>query len=137
MWCMYLVDSFDFLIDVMVRPSISWSISLLQVFSPFSPAMLLGPGYVMDSLAFAAPADAAFLSLQFDGEKQARVNAVIHLFSNLSTSISIALFSSPMLFQPEARQSAAIRPFLVTFVLVTIGGFMIVLNCLQIFMILE
>lgn len=92
--------------------------SVLQIFSPLSPAMLLGPGYLMDSLAFAAPADAAFLSLQFDAEKQARVNAVNHLFANLSTSISIALFSSPALFQPEARNEAAMLPFVVTFVLV-------------------
>lgn len=96
--------------------------SLFQVCSPFSPAMLLGPGYVMDSLAFSSPADAAFLSLQFDAEKQARVNAVQHLFANLSTSVSIALFSSPALFQPEARGQAAMRPFVVTFVLVAVGG---------------
>mmetsp|Transcript_83445 Transcript_83445/g.131417 ORF Transcript_83445/g.131417 Transcript_83445/m.131417 type:complete len:466 (+) Transcript_83445:92-1489(+) len=96
--------------------------SFVQVFSPLSPSLLFGPGYIMDLLSFTAPADAAFLSLQFDAEKQARVNAVQHFCLNISASISIALFSSPALFKPEANMQTAMRPFVLTFVLASIGG---------------
>eukprot|EP00928_Gymnodinium_smaydae_P087970 TRINITY_DN72132_c0_g1_i1.p1 TRINITY_DN72132_c0_g1~~TRINITY_DN72132_c0_g1_i1.p1 ORF type:complete len:503 (-),score=115.02 TRINITY_DN72132_c0_g1_i1:47-1555(-) len=85
--------------------------SIVQIFAPFSPWLLLGPLYFNDALAFTAPASAAFLSAQFGAEKQAKVNAVQHLCSNLSTSMSFALFSSPVLFRPEARGAEASRPF--------------------------
>eukprot|EP00421_Protoceratium_reticulatum_P039763 CAMPEP_0168431630 /NCGR_PEP_ID=MMETSP0228-20121227/38484_1 /TAXON_ID=133427 /ORGANISM="Protoceratium reticulatum, Strain CCCM 535 (=CCMP 1889)" /LENGTH=400 /DNA_ID=CAMNT_0008445751 /DNA_START=69 /DNA_END=1267 /DNA_ORIENTATION=+ len=87
--------------------------SLVQIFAPFSPVVLLGPSYLVDALAFANPANAAFLSSHFSADKQARVNSVQHLCSNLSTSLSIALFSSPLLFRPGARRTAAMRPFMV------------------------
>lgn len=105
----------------MLQTTSSFWTSFLQVFAPFSPTFLFGPNYIMDTLAFSAPADAAFLSLQFGAEKQARVNAVQHFFANFSTSISIALFSSPVLFQPDARHIRAMRPFVASFLLVAVG----------------
>jgi len=96
--------------------------SLVQVFAPYSPVALLGPAYVVDALAFATPANAAFLSSQFGTDQQAKVNAVQHLCSNLGTSLSIALFSSPLMFRPSGPRSAAMRPFVLAFWLSVLGG---------------
>lgn len=96
--------------------------NLIQVLAPFSPAALLGPGYVVDTMAFANPANAAFLSTKFGGGKQAGVNSVQHLCSNLSTSVSIAIFSSPLVFRPGVQRSSATRPFVLAFLLSLAGG---------------
>jgi len=109
---------------VLVQVLLTVAATFVQVFAPFSPAMLLGPGYVVDALAFANSASAALLSAQFGAEQQAKVHAVQHLCSNLGTSFSIALFSSPLLFKPGFRRSAAARPFVVAFALGLIGGAM-------------
>lgn len=95
---------------------------LVQVLAPLSPAFLLGPRYAIDLLAFAHPANAAFLSSQFGADKQAKVNAVQHLCSNLSTSLSIALFSSPLMFRPGGPRTAAMWPFALSFLLELVGG---------------
>mmetsp|Transcript_101373 Transcript_101373/g.322025 ORF Transcript_101373/g.322025 Transcript_101373/m.322025 type:complete len:482 (-) Transcript_101373:128-1573(-) len=107
---------------VLVQVLLTVVASLVQVFAPFSPTALLGPGYAMDALAFTSSANAAFLSSQFGAEQQAKVHAVQHLCSNLGTSLSIALFSSPLLFRPELRGRAAMRPFLLAFLLGLAGG---------------
>jgi len=107
---------------VLVQVLLTSVASLAQVFSPFSPVALLGPAYMLDALAFASSANAAFLSAQFGAEHQAKVHAVQHLSSNLGTSLSIALFSSPLLFRPELRGRAATRPFLLAFTLGLAGG---------------
>ncbi|CAK0824577.1 unnamed protein product [Prorocentrum cordatum] len=106
---------------VLVQVAASVGASLMQVLAPLSPQLLLWPGYLRDLLAFATPASAAFLSSQFGADKQATVNSVNHLVSNLCTSLSFWLFSSPALFQPQARDAAA-APFVVAFVLTACSG---------------
>merc|ERR1712113_639248 len=72
-------------------------------------------------MGFANPANSAFLSVQFGADQQATVNAVQHLCSNLSRSLSIELFSSPLMFQPGAQRDSAMRPFLTAFLFSLVG----------------
>eukprot|EP00929_Paragymnodinium_shiwhaense_P065169 TRINITY_DN32702_c0_g1_i1.p1 TRINITY_DN32702_c0_g1~~TRINITY_DN32702_c0_g1_i1.p1 ORF type:complete len:484 (-),score=80.04 TRINITY_DN32702_c0_g1_i1:2-1453(-) len=88
--------------------------SSLAVFAPFSSSALVLPSLLCSGLAFGRPVMEAFLSSHFAAEQQAKVQAVSHLCSNLGTSISMAAFSSPLLFQPEATGWAASRPFVLS-----------------------
>lgn len=101
---------------------ISGIASFVRVFAQFSPALLLTSIYVSNSLAFATPATVAFLSMHFNAENQAKVNALQNFSSNIGTSISFAVFSSQALFRPEAGGIVAMRPFLLALVLTVASG---------------
>lgn len=95
---------------------------LPRILAPFSPLFLLWPVYAADALAFTQPSQDAFLNSKFPAEKRGTVIAVQHFCSNLCASLSMALFSSPLLFSPEARRWQAARPFLLASALTVAGG---------------
>lgn len=97
-------------------------LTLAEILAPFTPIALVGPHLVHSALGFGRPVITAFLSSHFAAGQQAKVQAVTHLFTNIATSISIPLFSGPLLFRPEARGWAAARPFLLGSAFFCAGG---------------
>merc|ERR1712176_542716 len=83
---------------------------------------LLWPVYMEVALAFTQPSQDAFLNSKFPAEKRATVMAVQHFCSNMCTSLSMAVFSSPSLFTAEAHGWEAARPFLVASGFTLAGG---------------
>ncbi|CAE8701773.1 unnamed protein product [Polarella glacialis] len=108
----------------------SCSVHLSGVLAPFTPVAIVGPSLFHSALAFGKPLMTAFLSGQFRADEQAKVHAVTHLCTNLGASVSIALFSGPLLFRPEARGWEASRPFLLSALLHFAGnGVRLLLIC--------
>jgi len=94
---------------------------LPRMAAPFSPAFLLGSLYAADTLSFTQPSLDAYITSKFPPEKRGTVMAMQHFCSNISTSLSVALFSSHMLFNPSARGWQATWPFVVAFVMILQG----------------
>lgn len=94
----------------------------VRMFAPFTPVALIGPTLLTSSLAFAAPVTTAFVSSRFTAAHQAKVHAVSHLCTNLSSSLAITAASSSLVFQPEAREWAASVPFICAAGLSSVGG---------------
>ena len=95
---------------------------LLRVMAPFSHWALVGPNLLASFLAFGKPLTVSFLSSQFAVEQQAKVHALTHLCTNLGSSLSIATFSSPLLFRPDEHGWAAAWPFVLAAAFACIGG---------------
>ena len=91
---------------------VSVAAHVLQMLAPFHALALLGPHFIAGILAFVRPVSAAYLSGRFPASQQAKVQAIAHLSHNCGISLSMAIFSSPQLFRPQARGWDAARPFL-------------------------
>eukprot|EP00927_Polykrikos_kofoidii_P005042 TRINITY_DN11_c2_g1_i2.p1 TRINITY_DN11_c2_g1~~TRINITY_DN11_c2_g1_i2.p1 ORF type:complete len:409 (+),score=59.30 TRINITY_DN11_c2_g1_i2:377-1603(+) len=96
--------------------------SLLSVFAPFAPTALVLSNLMYSSLAFGRPVTEAFLSSLFSAGNQAKMQALTHLCNNVGSSMSMAMFSSPLIFRPEVRGWAASRPFAIAALMQWVGG---------------
>ncbi|CAE7289852.1 kif19 [Symbiodinium sp. CCMP2456] len=107
---------------ISVTALVSVAAHVLQMLAPFHALALLGPHFIAGILAFVRPVSAAYLSGRFPASQQAKVQAIAHLSHNCGISLSMAIFSSPQLFRPQARGWDAARPFLFAGILSTIGN---------------
>mmetsp|Transcript_85785 Transcript_85785/g.275872 ORF Transcript_85785/g.275872 Transcript_85785/m.275872 type:complete len:467 (+) Transcript_85785:64-1464(+) len=88
-------------------------LGFLRIFCPFSWVFFVMGSYVGPFLRIPGASAAGFTSSLVAPEKQATFNAVGHLIGNVCTSISTYLYSSPLLFRPEATGWAATKPFII------------------------
>lgn len=96
--------------------------SLAEILAPFSPSLLVAPSLLAQLVvAVGRPSATAFLTSHFPVDQQAKLHSVTHLCSNLSTSLSIMLFST-VLFAPNTTDGASTMPFCLAALFTCSGG---------------
>lgn len=97
-------------------------IGICRIASPVSSAFLIVPVYAESVGRSFAVSGTAFFSAQFLQDEQATANALRHLCSNVSTSISHTIFSSSLLYSPSRDGWFKSAPFVFAFIHVSVGS---------------